>query len=189
MLYSLKNKNTGEIVTIVGESWGCRGHDYTVIGKTGKKVVLSEKALKKNYTPVEYPDLDKVLKVVAGIFDTSQTIRRAIFPIMRRLHPGGYFNVGDLVFMDAPYITREADNISSLGWNSYTGTTTFIIRDIIPDFSKGDGYDSVVIAPWRGPKVALDKYDGINDIAIPISTDRYTEQDAYFYLHRFDQPY
>ena len=196
MFYSLKKKDTGEIVTIVSQSWGSHeGHKYTLVGKDGIPKVLSESTVKKNYDPVDYPNLKETLKVVEGLFETSTMLQRAIFPIMRRLHPGCYFNVGDLVHLTSP-VPKEYDHFSSEGFSAYSGSTTFIVvgiedNDLYFRGSSGEGeaIGNIRICKWKGKGIPLDRYDSSGDICIPLFKDRFSQDDAYFYLQRFDQPY
>lgn len=193
MLYSLKKKDTGEIVTITSQSWGSSdGRKYTVVGKDGVPKVLSESTVEKNYEPVTYPNLKEALKVVEGLFETSYMLQKAIFPIMRRLHPGNYFNLGDLVHITSP-IPKEYDHFSTEGYRPCSGTTVFIIVRIEDStYSRytggGESMGMIGICRWRGKGVPLDSYDS-EDICIPIFKDRFSQDDAYFYLQRFDQPY
>lgn len=194
MLDSVKCKKTGDIYNVVCETYGSSGHQYTLIGKDGTKVFVSQKAFDKQYEPVEYPNLKEALAIAEGMFETSSSLRRAIYPIMRRLHPGGYFRPGDLVFLNTPF-PMVRDNYSHDAFTHGEITVNiFIVVSVSEDVhrSRSDGVDESIgqvgISHWKGPGVPLEKYD-YPDISIPIHKDKYATEDAYFYLQRFDQPY
>lgn len=104
-------------------------------------------------------------------------IKSVLEQICRRLHPGGYFHPGDIVFA-----TQE------IGWYLRGNPTKddcldspYVIKDIIQVEESLTTYIVILEAQFNTRKS--------ENLCIPMYQDRYSRNDAYACLRRYDMPY
>lgn len=189
MDWVVEDKKTGEVVSLICVSYGTGGSTYEIIGKDGVHKKMKEKAFNQKYKKVSY-DFSKLLPTAAQLIDNCEYIRRFLYPIARKLHPGGYYYPGCLVYFqfDGFIEHNEPVRINRLDHTTYIVTK---IQDY-PYFgwsheAEDDCLGSIEVARYRGPGVDLEKYEA--DYHLPLSKDILREGDAYCYLKRYDLPY
>ena len=197
MDWVVKDKSTGEILSIMCVSYGSGESEYVVAGKDGVHKRYKETTFRKKYEEVNV-DFSHVLPVITELVKTNDAAKRIVYPLARRLHPGGYFQPGCLVFFQYDGYSEKAvpeEIRQSVMYGSYgnSASRTFIVLSIEDDpSSRYRDYDDprefgrIRIARYRGPKVSLDKYS--IDYYLPLSKTGF-EIDAYYFLKRYDMPY
>lgn len=195
MDWVVKDKKTGEIKSLMCVSYGgSSGTRYSVAGGDGVYKEYSESGFKSKFEPVK-ADFSHALSVLTSLIDVNESVRRMICPLARRLHPGGYFTPGALVFFQFDGYCEESLPLDIRKDFKYGGSfrnddaRTFVILSI-DDGMYGGGDDRefgrLNIAHWKGPGVDLEKYRP--DFSLPICKSGYAV-DAYYYLKRYDMPY
>lgn len=190
MDWVVEDKKTGEVVSLICISWGSSaGNVYEIVGKDGVRKKIKEKEFNKRFQKVSF-DFSKILPMALQLVDNCEYIRRFLYPIARKLHPGGYYYPGCLVYFQFDNFLQGSEPVKI----DRLSHTTYIVTEI-QDFpyggwsigSEDDCLGSISVARYRGPKVDLDKYDA--DYHLPLSKDILREGDAYCYLKRYDLPY
>ena len=147
--------------------------------KDGIAKEYSKKYFDKNFVleKFDYSSLDKhIMQYITTVPELSPVLKQ----ICRRLHPGGYFHVGDIVFGTENigyYSPRDKDYGSGL--IDYPMTITEIKRVT-------DSSTAYIIGMCPNYNI----HDMVNKtLYIPMYQDRYSKIDAYACLRRYDLPY
>lgn len=197
MDWVVKDKSTGEILSVMSISWGSSGGtEYVVAGKDGVYKRYKETTFKKKYEEI-CVDFSHILPVITELVKTNEAAKRIVCPLARRLHPGGYFKPGSLVFFQydgysEKSVPEDIRHLIMYGGYGNSDSKTFIVLGVeddptrYPDDSNPKEYGRVRIARYRGPKVPLDKYTA--DYNLPLCKTGF-EIDAYYFLKRYDMPY
>jgi hypothetical protein len=192
MDWVVKEKATGNIYSILSVSYGSNGTEYVVSKGDGIIRKYKEKAFKKKFENFE-ADFSHIIPIMSELLKTSEAARRIIHPLARRLHPGGYFQKGVLVYFQYDGYSESSvpeDIRKEIYYGSYGNyeSRMFIVLDIRDSF-ESSGYREwgrINIARWRGPKVPIEDYTC--SYSLPICKNDF-EIDAYYYLKRYDMPY
>lgn len=175
-----RNKNTGKTVFIQDEvanfsTSGSRHSDVVVLDDKGQKqMAINSKDFRKDYEKVDF-DINRLLpSLLQYLSNTNTSIYRSLEVIARRLHPGGYFQVGCIVFIISPLFLCETD----LRYGQ-TCEKPYEIINIYPS----------VDVPLLNFLVLESKYYQKDTIEVPMYHDRISEVDAYSCLRRYDLPY
>lgn len=195
MDWVVKEKATGKIFSILSVSYGCHETEYIISGGDGIILRLKEKKFRKEFEEFE-TDFSHVISVLPELVKTNDAAQRLIFPLARRLHPGGYFKEGCLVYFQFPGYAETAvpeDIRRELYYGGYGNyeTRAFIVLSLRDDFHYRDHeaereFGRIDIARWRGPDVPIESY--ASSYSLPICKSGF-EMDAYYYLKRYDMPY
>ena len=195
MDWVVKEKATGKIFSILCVSYGTHEPEYVISGGDGIILRFSEKKFRKKFEEFEV-DFSHVTSVISELVKTNDAAQRLIFPLARRLHPGGYFKEGCLVYFQYSGYTETAvpeDMRREIYYGSYGNyeTRMFIVLGLHDDHRSGDHesereFGRIDIARYRGPGVPLDSYSAA--YSLPICKSGF-EMDAYYYLKRYDMPY
>ena len=192
MDWVVKDKKTGEIKSVMCVSTGSSGIRYSVAGGDGIYTEYSESKFNSLFEPIEV-DYSRVLSVLTELVKTNENAQRMIQPLARRLHPGGYFTPGSLVYFqfdgyveDSLPMDIRKDFRYGRAFNS-TGQA-FIVLDVYDGIRTDESveYGRLNIAHWKGPGVDIEKYRP--DFSLPICKSGFAI-DAYYYLKRYDMPY
>lgn len=192
MDWVVKDKKTGEIKSVVCISHGSGGIKYTVVGGDGLYKEYSESKYNSLFEPIEV-DYSRVLSVLTELVKTNEDAQRIIQPLARRLHPGGYFSPGDLVYFQfdgycEDSLPMEIRKDFRYGRSFNSTSRTFIVLDVYDEMCTVESveYGRLNIAHWKGPDVDIEKYN--TDFSLPICKSGFAI-DAYYYLKRYDMPY
>lgn len=168
-----KNKKSGNtllIEDIVSYS-SSEKVEIQCLTSTGKYKVIYLGGL-KNYELVRF-DLTSLVPNFLEYAKYDATLRNGIETIARRLHPGGYFHVGDYVYIVSFEFIRDSISFRNPMEHPYK------ITDISPD--------------KEIPLVEILKLESVyyakQIMTIPMYRDRISSVDAYSCLRRYDLPY
>ena len=171
-------KKTGKTVFIesIRTNYSSEGKkDYICIlnsnGKREKDIL--ESTFLKNYKKVT-PDYSKLLPVFLHFAMNDQELRRRLMILARRLHPGGYFHEGNIVYVTSPLCLNPDD----IRYGRYL-ERSYKIESIEPDGS----IPLLSIITLR----STEWYE--EQVKVPMYADRFIPTDAYTCLRRYDMPY
>lgn len=155
-------------------------YDDSVYGylKNGVSKSFSKKYFNKNFVheQIDYSVLDKhIMQYITTVPELS-SIRDQI---CRRLHPGGYFHVGDIVF--------GTENIGYYSSKPYDFRHIQYPMKIIEITLAVDS--STVYIIRMEPVYDCNPENYNKDLYMPMYQDRYSKIDAYACLRRYDLPY
>ena len=195
MDWVVKDKSTGEILSLMSITYGSGENEYVVSGGDGVYKRYKETAFRKKFEEVT-ADFSHVIPVIAELVKTNDSAKRIVYPLARRLHPGGYFKVGCLVYFQYDGYSERSlhEDIRQMimyGCYGNDDSRTFIVLGIDeqngwPNEDNPDEYGRIRIARYRGSKVPLEKYSV--EYNLPICKTGF-EIDAYYFLKRYDLPY
>lgn len=206
-----KDKKTGEIVTIFSHSYSGRGQEFTFSGKDGSFRTLSADEFWKIYDPVDY-DLSFLFPILNAAAAELTEFRHILLPIARRFYPGGYYHVGDLVYVtNVPFDSNvptwlggNRSYVKGPDWNDIPSTFRIIKigTDLSPTSTLLHGkieedpeVEILHLLPGNGP---LPEKEEINKliksgssqvVRAPMWKTRMFVKDACYYLKRYDQIY
>ena len=150
----------------------CIGFD-----KKGKIKELKIETFKKRYSVIK-PDYSNLEKHLIQYALQNSEVSLVLQQILRRIHPGGYFHIGDIVFgtQEIGYYTnvRRCEDLIELPLE---------IVDIL-NCAGGMAYLVMLKSLYTNRKE--DKNDLI---CLPMYQDRYSKIDAYACLRRYNMPY
>ena len=171
-----RNKKDDKMTLLITQS--DEGEDYIegfnekgIVKRYKRKTFLSKYKLENP----SYLGLEKHLIQYANqVPEVSAVIQQ----ILRRLHPGGYFHVGDVVFgtKEIEYYIQE----------NRMGDLLEVPLEII-DISKLSGYGNMVYI--ISLKSIYNTRPSDKAMCIPMYQDRYSKIDAYACLRRYNMPY
>lgn len=186
-----KNKETGETVLISKEY-----HRY-VNHKMIEEVYLLDKhgvSLGKIDENVFYDKYEKVIPDFSGLIPNllefalnDFSLKQGLLKLARRLHPGGYFHVGDYVFIIKEYLN---EHLFESGENRERPFKIISIDNM------GPLSQLITIAPSRSwYKSGVEEEGDENSfkesgkIRIPLYLDKFESNDAFTCLRRYDISY
>ena len=144
--------------------------------RDGTEKVYKLKYFKKNFTPV-LPDYSVLEKHLLEYINQVPEVESVFQQILRRLHPGGYFHVGDIV-----YGTKEIGYYASHHRLEELISIPLEIVEIIK--ANEDSTTTRFIVMKQKHSISREE-----KLCIPIYQDRYSKIDAYACLKRYDMPY
>jgi hypothetical protein len=172
-----KNKKTGKIVFVKDQVLSYRNSKpesvVEVLDSEGQQLNdIKTEDFQKNYEKIEF-DIERLLpSLLQYLSDSSLYSKLEI--IARRLHPGGYFQVGCTVFIASPLFLDENDlRRATICEKSYK------ITNIRPSET----------IPLLSILTLESVYYRKETIEVPMYLDRISEVDAYSCLRRYDMPY
>ena len=174
----VKNKKTGDWFEVLST---CSDGTAELVGKDSLEFRITRDELREDYEPF-MGDLstDDLRRIISQLQHTSE-FRNLHNAILRRLHPGGYFKVGDLVHF-------------TIAW--YTGSDLSKFLDIsrVP-FQVIDIYEAR--KEWGMSMIRIKRYSGQPDVKLskgydyefPMYSDKLTITDAFYCLRKYGSPY
>ncbi len=186
--FSWKNKKTGEPVFI-----GNICHRYKedakpvtcvrVLNWAGvQKEEIDELEFREKYEQV-IPDFSNIIPNLLELALNDYQLREAVFKLARRLHSGGYFHVGDYVYIIGKEYLNE--HMIETGENREIPYKIISIDVIAPLLQL------VTIVPsnrWDSDSEDEDRYNH-KKIKLPLYLDKFDSNDAFTCLRRYDMPY
>ena len=171
-------KKTGKTVFIesLRTSYSSKGNkDYVcILNRNGKREEdILESTFLKNYEKVT-PDYNKLLPAFLDFAMNDKELKRKLMILARRLHPGGYFHVGDVVYVTSPLCL----NLDDFRYGRCL-ERPYQIESINPEGS----IPLLSIITLR----SIEWHD--EQIRVPMYADRFIPTDAYTCLRRYDMPY
>ena len=180
---SCRNKTTGEISTIVNTFVGF-SCGVCIIGKDGEKKEIELEKFKKDYEVISV-DITPVIPALQSYLEVCPQAKNIFFSLMRKIHPGGYFHVGDLVYITYDgaswafgIVSRDTHLLQFGPSNPY----------IITKISENDLRIHRYISKMPDPE----QYENIpGELVLPISIDIevISGRDVYSLLSRYDTEY
>jgi hypothetical protein len=173
-----KNKKTGKIVFVQDQITSYGSSEVKAVVKIldseGQQLSdIKVETFQKNYEKIEF-EIEKLLpSLLQYLSDTSLYSKLEV--IARRLHPGGYFQVGCTVFITSPLFLDDSD----LKYAASTCEKPYQITNIQPSNT----------IPLLNILTLESKYYRKETIEVPMYLDRISEIDAYSCLRRYDMPY
>lgn len=173
-LYRCKTDDSITFLLDLGES-----DEESVVGylKDGITKSYTKKYFDKNFVleKFDYSNLDKhILQYITTVPELSPVLEQ----ICRRLHPGGYFHVGDIVF--------GTENIGYYSQRDYDFRLIDYPMTITEIKRATDSSTAFII----GMNPNYEVYELVNKtLYMPMYLDRYSKIDAYACLRRYDLPY
>lgn len=183
-LLSWRNKKTGELV-FVGHVHPKRVdssfvEEYCILDTTGEqKEKLCEQEFREKYEKV-FPDLSHILPNLLELALNDYLLRETMFKLARRLHPGGYFHVGNYVYILSEYIS---DYLIERGENRERPYKIISIDNVAPLVQL------VTIVRSNNWEQQEDDEDHVDRKKIPLYLDKFDSNDAFTCLRRYDLPY
>lgn len=175
-----KNKKTGKIVFVQDQITNYGSSEIKTIVKVldseGQQLSdIKAETFQKNYEKVEF-EIERLLpSLLQYLSDTSLYSKLEV--IARRLHPGGYFQIGCTVFITSPLFLDESD--LRYGYAASTCEKPYKITNIRPSET----------IPLLNILTLESVYYRKETIEVPMYLDRISEIDAYSCLRRYDMPY
>lgn len=205
------DKMTGEIVTVFAHSYSSSGEEYTFSGKDGLIKTLSAEQFWKKYDHVNYK-LDFLFPILNAAAEELKEFRDVLLPIARRFFPGGYYHVGDLVYVTnvsfdggiPTWLGGGRAYIKGPDWNDIPSTfriikignepalTTSFLRGKVeedPDVNILYLLPGNVPLPEKEEITKLIKSGSSQVLRAPMWKTRMFVKDACYYLKRYDQIY
>ena len=184
--FSWKDKKTGEPVFIGGihhRYVDSKFVDYIRVldGSGVQKEEIAEKEFREKYEQI-IPDFSNIIPNLLELALNDYLLRTAVFKLARRLHPGGYFHVGDHVYIISGYLNEQ---LFETGENRETPYKIISIDVIAPLLQL------VTIIPsnkWDSESEDEDSYNHTK-IKLPLYLDKFDSNDAFTCLRRYDMPY
>ena len=185
IIQTVRNKKTGELYTLTSMSYGGReGTTIYLVDQCAEELDMPYDKFVKNFDPVDV-DITPAIESFKSMVEVDIRLKKMVFSILRRNHPGGYYSVGNLVYIEyenslhllPPNGTRD------YGLNLFGPKNPYIIVKIdsggvhIKKYIKGIDY------------LTPDKYGYVKEDYILKVYSEPHEADAFSCLIRYDQPY
>jgi hypothetical protein len=171
-----KNKKTGEIVFVLDQiiTYGSKQESIVKVLDSGGQQLSDIKTenFQKNYEKIEF-EVERLLQSLLQYLSDSSLYSKLEI-IARRLHPGGYFQVGCTVFITSPLFLDVNDFRRASSCEKPYKITNIRPSETIP-LLRILTLESV--------------YYRKETIEVPMYLDRISEIDAYSCLRRYDMPY
>lgn len=174
----VKSKKTGDWFEVLST---CSDGTVELVGKDSLEVRITRDELQEDYEPF-MGDLstDDLRRIISQLQHTKE-FRELHNAILRRLHPGGYFKVGDLVHF-------------TMSWYTGGDINRYINFSRVP-FKITDIYN--VHRQWGVSMVRIKRYSGQPiispgegyDYEFPMYSDKLTTTDAFYCLRKYGSPY
>ena len=186
--WTIRNKDTKKLFTVCSKISSSRGNTW-YITEDGKKII--EKDLDyiiDNFEVPENFDYKKIVEVLVSQLVNDEDIYSDLNNILnafaRRLHPGGYYHEGDLVYFIRPDFFIENTKDICYAWEYYCGANNpWLIKEIRPD--SGDMCKSYIVLCRYSDS---DKNNS-QTINIPIHSNKIYRSDAYSLIRKYGTLY
>jgi len=177
---SWRCKETGEIVTLIGLSWGTDGGStVSFAGGDGISETMTENEFKEMFEPIIL-DFHSIKDQLAELCLLSNSFAEIGKIAMKKLDPT-YFEVGKLVYISNTTFIQREDHKYYYGGPDHP----YVIKYIRPVNHGRDLISTIEI----GISLEGKKREDEIDYTFPIHPARLDVGDAYWFLSRYDKPY